>query len=197
MPEKPAGPGRRFHRLVDLRQPAVVGLVLAQRRVGRDCLPEPAQIAVVPSKTIARLVVGQAVLRRDQPFVAGDRAIDSGKVSQALLHCIGKPAYKFVDVRDDASDAFLVELDRLGHVVEDAQVVDDQAVCFCFAVGSVGAADRLQQRVVAQRLVEIHRLQDRRVEAGEQLRRDDQDLQWIDGSRKRSRSFSSASRSRR
>ena len=94
------------------------------------------------------------------------------------------------------ADALLVELDRLGHVVEDAQVVDDQAVGLRLAVGAVGAADGLQQRVVAQRLVEVHRLQDRRVEAGEQLRGDDQDLQRIAGSRKRSRSFSSASGSR-
>ena len=35
--------------------------------------------------------------------------------------------------------------------------------------------------MVAQRLVEVHRLQDRRVEAGEQLRGDDQDLERVGG----------------
>ena len=86
---------------------------------------------------------------------------------------------QLVDVRDDLGDAFLVELERLGHVVEDAEVVDDQAVRLRLAVGPVRAADRLEQRVVAQRLVEVHRLQDRRVEAGQQLGGDDEDLQRI------------------
>ena len=76
-------------------------------------------------------------------------------------------------------DALLVELKRLRDIVEHAEVVDDQAVRLRLAVGPVRAADRLQQRVVAQRLVEIHRLEDRRVEAGEQLRGDDQDLQRV------------------
>ena len=35
--------------------------------------------------------------------------------------------------------------------------------------------------MVAQRLVEVHRLQDRRVEAGQQLRGDDEDLERIVG----------------
>ena len=48
-------------------------------------------------------------------------------------------------------------------------------------IGAVGAADRLQQGVVAQRLVEVHRLQDRRVEAGQQLGGDDEDLQRVVG----------------
>ena len=80
---------------------------------------------------------------------------------------------------DDASDALLVELDRLGHVVEYAEVVDDQPVRLGLAVRPVRAADGLKQRVVPQRLVQVHRLQDGSVEAGQQLRRDDQDLQRV------------------
>ncbi len=66
-------------------------------------------------------------------------------------------------------DALFVELDRLSHVVEDPQVVDDQAVGLLLAVRAVRAADCLQESVVPQRSVEIHRLQDRRVETSEQL----------------------------
>ena len=40
---------------------------------------------------------------------------------------------------------------------------------------AVGAGDRLEQRVPAQRLVQVHDLLDRGVEAGEQLRGDDQE----------------------
>jgi hypothetical protein len=78
-------------------------------------------------------------------------------------------------------DALLVELQRLGHVVEDAEVVHDQAVGLLVAVGAVRAADGLQQRVVPQRLVQVHRLQDGRVEARQQLGRDDEQLQRVVG----------------
>jgi hypothetical protein len=79
------------------------------------------------------------------------------------------------------SEPLLVELQRLGHVVEHAEVVDDEAVRLLVAVGAVGAADGLQQRVVAQRLVQVHRLQDRRVEARQQLGRDDEQLERVVG----------------
>ena len=75
----------------------------------------------------------------------------------------------------------LVELERLGDVVEDAEVVDDQPMGLVRRVDAVGAGDRLQQRVLLQRLVEVLAVQDRGVEAGEQLRRDDDDLQRIGG----------------
>ena len=102
-------------------------------------------------------------------------------MGEALLHGFGQLGDQLVNVGDDAGDALLVELDRLGDVVEDPQVVDDEAVRLGLAVGTVGAADRLQQRVVAQRLVEVHRLQDRRVEAGQELGGDDEDLEWVSG----------------
>lgn len=47
------------------------------------------------------------------------------------------------------------------------KVVDDQAVSLLLGVRSVHPADGLQQRMVAQRLVEIHRLENRRIEAGQ------------------------------
>ncbi len=72
-------------------------------------------------------------------------------------------------LRHDLLHGLLVEVQRLGHVVEDADVVHDQAVRLLLAEGAVGAADGLQEVVVLHRLVEIHHLQDRRVEAGEQL----------------------------
>ena len=49
-------------------------------------------------------------------------------------------------------------------------------------VDPVGAGDRLQEGVFLQRLVQVLRLQDRRIESGEQFRRDDGDLErvgWI------------------
>ena len=46
-------------------------------------------------------------------------------------------------------------------------------------VGPVDAGDGLQQHVVAHRLVEVHAVEDRRVEAGQQLLGDDQDLRLL------------------
>jgi hypothetical protein len=46
-------------------------------------------------------------------------------------------------------------------------------------VDPVGAGDRLEQGVLLQRLVEILGVQDRGVEAGQQLGRDDDDLQRV------------------
>ena len=93
----------------------------------------------------------------------------------------GQLVLQLLDVGDDLLDALLVELQRLGHVVKDADVVHDQAVRLLVAIGAVGAADGLQQGVVLHRLVEVHRLQDRRVEAGQQLGGDDQELQRVVG----------------
>jgi hypothetical protein len=64
-------------------------------------------------------------------------------------------------------------------------------------VGAVSAADRLQQVVVAQRFVQIHRLQDRCIKPGEQTRRDNavtmRNCSGSPGSRKRSSRRSSSS----
>ena len=79
----------------------------------------------------------------------------------------------------DLLHGLFVEVQRPGHVVEDADVVHDQAVGLFLAEGAVGAADGLQEVVVLHRLVEVHHLQDRRVEAGEQLAGDDDELQRV------------------
>ncbi len=108
------------------------------------------------------------------------RAVDAGEEREALLHRLGKLG-QTLDVADDAAEALLVELERLAAIVEHAEVVDDEAVGLLVAVGAVRAADGLEQRVVAQRLVQVHDLEDRRVEAREQLRGDDEQLQRIVG----------------
>ena len=77
--------------------------------------------------------------------------------------------------------SLLVEVQGLGHIVEDADVVDDQAVRLLLAAGAVGAADGLQEVMVLHRLVEIHHLQDGRIEAGEQFAGDDDEFQRVSG----------------
>ena len=87
--------------------------------------------------------------------------------------------FRLDDIGNDLAEAFFVEFQRFGDVIEDAQVIHDQAVGLFVAVGAVGARDGLQQGVVAHRFVEVHGLQDGRVEAGQQLGGDDQDLQRV------------------
>ena len=157
----------------------MVGFVRLQTRVGGDRVPEACEVAVVGRESVACLVVREALLRGDQSLVAGDRAIYPGEPRQAFLHRRGKRGDQLIEVRDDAGDALLVELDRLGHVVEHPEVVDDQSMRLGLAVRPVRAADGLQQRVVTQRHVQVHRLQDGRVEARQQLRRDNQQLERV------------------
>ena len=180
VPHELAGAARRLHRDVDLRQPAVVGLEPQEHRVGRDGLPELPEHGVLGGECVAHVVVRQALLRRHQALVAGLRAVDAREEREALLHR-ARRAWSLSPsmFADHAAEALLVELERLRHVVEHAEVVDDETVRLLVAVGAVRAADGLEQRVVAQRLVEVHRLEDGRVEAGQQLGRDDEELQRI------------------
>src|SRR6266550_4756085 len=112
----------------------------------------------VPSEAVPRVIVRETVLSGDQALVSGDGAIDTREVGQAPLHSLRKLANQLADVRDDSGDALIIKLNRLGNIVEDAQVVDDQAVRLGLPVGSIRAADSLEQGVITQGLIEIHRL---------------------------------------
>ena len=69
-----------------------------------------------------------------------------------------------------------VDGDRLLHVAEQLLEVDDVAVVLVVAIEPIGAADRLEQVVVAQLVVEVDVRAARRIEAGQQLADDDQQL---------------------
>ena len=70
-----------------------------------------------------------------------------------------------------------VHRDRLLHVAEQLLEVDDVAVVLVVAIEPVGAADGLEQVVVAQLVVEVDVGAARRIEAGQQLADHDQQLQ--------------------
>ena len=91
----------------------------------------------------------------------------------------GAAVLQFVDVaRSTCGDRLLVELERLSDVVEDAEVVDDETVRLARAL--VGWCGRWPGAgVVPQRLVEVHCLEIRCVETGEQLGSDDEDLERV------------------
>jgi hypothetical protein len=85
------------------------------------------------------------------------------------------------EVLDDGVDLVAVEGQGLFQLVEDADEIQHEAVGLhhllrLVLVGTVHPRDGLQQGVVAHRLVEIHGVEHGRVEAGEQLLGDDEDL---------------------
>ena len=114
-------------------------------------------------------VVRETVLRSDQAFIAFDSTVDPREIGEALLDGLGEPRYKLGDVGDDTDHPLLIELNGLGYVVEDPDVVDDQPMRLLLAVWAIGSADGLEQRVIPERLVQIHRLENRGVEPGEEL----------------------------
>ena len=128
VPEQFAVAAGRLHRFIDLRQPAVVLLVGAEARIGRERLPDGAEHGVLGGELVPRLVVGQALLRGHQTLVAAHGAVHAGEERQALLHLHGEGLAQLIDVADHLLHGLFVEVQGPGHVVEDADVVHDQAV---------------------------------------------------------------------
>ena len=179
VPEQCARAAGRLDGDVDLREPAVVAFVFGEKRVGGDGFPQAGEITVIGGEGVAHIVIGQTFLGGDESFVAVEGFIHACKVGEAFLHGGGEFGFEVDDIRDDAAETFFVEFERLGNVIEDAEVIHDETVGFFIAVGAVGARDGLQQGVVAHGLVEIHGLQDGRVETCQQFGGDDDDLQRV------------------
>ena len=66
--------------------------------------------------------------------------------------------------------------DGLLHIAEQLFEVDDVAVVLVIAIETISAADRLKEVVVVQFIVEVDIRAARRIEAGQQLADDDQEL---------------------
>ena len=116
------------------------------------------------------LVVSFAPGREDHSFV--DEVVHD-------IHCLVEiPSRVVAQVEDQAVHARGPEaLDRLLHLAEQLLEVDDVAVVLVVPVEPVRPADGLEQGVVPQLAVEIDVRAARRVEAGQELADDDQELQ--------------------
>ena len=155
VPHQPAGDVGGPDRLVDVGEPAVVVAIRRQHRVGAERLPQLGDDAVRQAEGVLRRVVGDRRLCLHEPLVAADGAVDAGEERQRRGDGRRELVLELLDVGDDLLDGLLVERQRLGDVVEDAEVVDDQAVGLVRRVDPVGAGDRLQERVLLERLVEV------------------------------------------
>lgn len=143
VPEQLAIAAGRFHRLIHLGQPLIILLVGRQAGVRRKRLPEGAQYVVLGREPVAGRVIRQALLRRHQALVTADAAIHAGKKVDTGQHLQRQRLPHLVDVGDHLLDRLLVEIQRLGHVIENADVIDDQAMGLGLAKSAVGATDRL------------------------------------------------------
>jgi len=114
---------------------------------------------------------------------AGDKC----EVGRGLaLHLRLEELFQKPDVLDDCVDLVAVKGERLLQLVKDTHEIKHEAVRLdhfrrLVLIGPVNAGDGLEQCVVAHRLVEVHRVQDRRVEAGQQLLGDDEDFRKVTG----------------
>ncbi len=166
---------------VDRRQGRVVVDERPQERVRRDDLVEHLDFLVLLEELLAPLLVAE-VLDQVVHVLVVEVLRDERQILRRLaLHLGLEQLLEQPEVLDDRVDLVAVERQRLLQLVEDADEVEHEAVRLdhllpLVLVGPVHPRDRLQQRVVAHRLVEIHRVEDRRVEAGQQLLGDDQDL---------------------
>ena len=100
------------------------------------------------------------------------------------LHLRPEELLQQPDVFHDGVDLVAVEGEGLLQLVEDAHEIQNEAVRLhhlrrLVFIGTVHPRDGLEQRVVAHRLVQIHRVEDRRIEAGEQLFGNDEDFRRL------------------
>lgn len=96
-----------------------------------------------------------------------------------------KVGHQDVEVFQRALDIGRVEAQGLVQLLEDTDEVDDESDLLLHTVavdeGAIHARKGLEQHVVAHRLVEVHRIQHRRVVPSQQLVGDDEDLGLLVG----------------
>ena len=70
----------------------------------------------------------------------------------------GESLFDFLYIGDYSPNALFIEIERLCYIVKNANIIDDKTVSFVLTIHAICAANRLQQRVILHRLVEVHDL---------------------------------------
>ena len=160
------------HHIIDGREGAVIIDKGPQKSIGRDDLVEHLDLFVLLEKRLAPFRIPE-VFDQGVNIPVVEVALDEVQICRRLLlHLALEQQFQQVEVLDDGIHLFTVESECLFQLVEDADEVQNEAVWLhhlyrLVLVGTVHPSDRLQQRVVAHRLVEIHRIEHGRIEAGE------------------------------
>ena len=148
VPDETAGDVGQAHGLVDVGEPPVVGLVGSKHGIRADDLPQLRDHAVGESERVLGRGVGKGCLGLYEALVAADSAVHAGEERKCNADCRSDLGLQLLDVGDDLLDALVVKRQRPGHIIEDAEVVDDQPVGLVRRVDPVGARDRLEQGVL-------------------------------------------------
>ncbi len=164
--ERPLQPGRGVPEPRGQRELAsVLGRVRRQGRV-TQMVDRPEHGVLVGGLRSAR--------QHRPPVVAGENPEDDVvQVTDLPQHLVDVPAERLLRL---VGGGVLGE--RLAQPVGDRRVADEQPVELV-QVGAVDPGDRLHQRGAAHRLVQVHGVQRRRVEPGEQHRLDDDQFERV------------------
>ena len=120
-------------RLVHVGEPAVVALVLAQDRVGADASHNWDTMLYASANASFWRVVRERCLGLDQPLPAADGSVDAGEERQCGGYCGGPTWLRSSAMFVMTCWTFLSSnSSALRDVVEDPEVVDDQAVGLAF-----------------------------------------------------------------
>jgi hypothetical protein len=197
VPEQLAVAAGRLHGSHTPGQPACSPWRRRQAGVGDKRLPDGAEHGVLRGELVAHGVVRQALLRGHQAFVAANGAVHAGKNARHFI-CMGRALRNSSMLLTTCCTALLVEV--AGPAPRRRRCRCKSTIrpwVFSWPYTRLVRQMACKQVVVLQRLVQVHGLQDRRIETGEQLAGDDdRNFSGSAGSRKRSSSFSSASLSR-
>ena len=137
------------------------------------------QNTIICAKLISQVLRRQAVLRSGKSFPAINSPINSREESKTFAHQFGNLCFHFINVGDDFFESSLIKVKSVGELFEDANIIDDQAVGLRVPVDTVCSANCLQKGMILHRLVQIHCLQNRRIESSKQLGSNDDQLQGV------------------
>ncbi|CAB4759109.1 unannotated protein [freshwater metagenome] len=187
MPQQGVDHSGRLDGLVHLREPLVVGLVEVQDLVRVEELPQGGDGGEVGCEPVLRVDAGEpldGVLQgHERRILSVDPVEPCDRDSDAVLELDGEG----IDVDVALPSRVRVGgLERGGDLIAEADVVDDEPVGLLMPGRGVReppvcAGDRLEQGVLSQRLVEVHRLLDAGVEPGEEFRGHDEERQRVVG----------------
>lgn len=105
-------------------------------------------------------------MRIEEAFPVCSGSVDAWEVSNTFINELSNPFSERFNVCDDLSCCLIVKVESLGNIIKNTDVVNDQAIAFVMAIDPIRPADRLQQGMILHRLVEVHNLEDWRIEAG-------------------------------
>ncbi len=169
------------YHVVDGRKSGIILDEGAHEGIRRDDFVEHRNLFKFPEKLLTPFLVAEMFDEAVDIAITEVTPDETGIRGRLLLHLIPEQYFEQADVSDNRLDLFAVESQRFFELVEEVYEVEHQTLGFDHSpslvlIRSVYPRNGLQQRVVPHGLVQVHGIEDRRIEAGEQLLGDDEDF---------------------